>query len=229
MNAGTEWLRWNCDAQSAALNMATDEVLLDMAADLGKPLLRFYSWSELAATFGYFQKYAEVAALTPLRPLIRRPTGGGLVPHDADWTYSLVFPPSHDWYELKAVQSYERIHSWVQSAFQQMKVKAELAPVAKAEGSGQCFLGAEQHDVLWNGSKIAGGAQRRNRKGLLFQGSIQPPPKANRQIWEKAFGELAEQNWNVTWAPFEPEESFRARAQSLCDGKFSRPEYNQKR
>src|SRR5690349_7477154 len=105
--------------------MAWDEALLMAASDTG-PLLRFYGWTEPAATFGYFQKFAVVAGLTRLRPLIRRPTGGGLVPHDADWTYSLVFPPSHPWYQLKAVQSYERVHRWVQAAFCALRADVEL-------------------------------------------------------------------------------------------------------
>ena len=91
-------------------------------------MLRFYGWTEPAATFGYFQKYAEVERATQLRPLIRRPTGGGIVPHDADWTYSLVFPPGHEWHSLKAEESYRRIHDWIQSAFAKLKVETELAP-----------------------------------------------------------------------------------------------------
>ncbi len=94
--------------------MALDEALLEAAARLGRPVLRFYGWTEPAATFGYFQKYAEVERATLLRPLIRRPTGGGIVPHDADWTYSLVFPPDHEWHSLKAEESYRRVHEWIQ-------------------------------------------------------------------------------------------------------------------
>src|SRR5688500_17905926 len=99
------WLLIRSDARSAAENMAVDEALLQWVASWTRPVLRFYSWSEPAATFGYFQKYTEIERMTSLRPLVRRPTGGGLVPHDADWTYSLVFPPSADWYRLKAVES----------------------------------------------------------------------------------------------------------------------------
>ena len=95
----------------SAHNMAVDAMLLESAPALGHPVLRFYSWSERAATFGYFQKYAEVERATLLRPLIRRPTGGGLVPHDADWTYSAIFPPGDAWYGLKAVESYQQ-HPW---------------------------------------------------------------------------------------------------------------------
>ena len=72
---------------------------------LGKPVLRFYGWTAPAATFGYFQKYADVERATLLRPLIRRPTGGGIVPHDADWTYSAGFPPGHEWHLLKAEEA----------------------------------------------------------------------------------------------------------------------------
>src|SRR4051812_8587196 len=100
------WLLLRSPAGSAALNMAIDEMLLLNAAKIGKPALRFYSWSEPAASFGYFQRYADVSRATALHPLVRRPTGGGIVPHDRDWTYSLVFPPSHSWYRLKAIESY---------------------------------------------------------------------------------------------------------------------------
>ena len=108
--------------------MALDEALLEAVARLGKPVLRFYGWTEPAATFGYFQKYAEVERATRLRPLVRRPTGGGIVPHDADWTYSLAFPPGHEWHSLKAEESYRRVHEWIQRAFAKLNVATELAP-----------------------------------------------------------------------------------------------------
>ncbi len=89
--------------------MALDEALLENASSVGRSILRFYGWTEPAATFGYFQKYADIERWTRLRPLIRRPTGGGLVPHDADWTYSLIVPPAEPWYELSATESYRLI------------------------------------------------------------------------------------------------------------------------
>src|SRR2546430_14961898 len=85
------WYLLQSGSGAAAFNMAFDEALLESAARLGRPALRFYGWAERAASFGYSQKYAELARLTSLRPIVRRPTGGGLVPHDADWTHSLVF------------------------------------------------------------------------------------------------------------------------------------------
>ena len=116
------WLLLNSGTCAAAFNMALDEALLESVSRLGQPVLRFYGWTEPAATFGYFQKYAEVERATLLRPLIRRPTGGGIVPHDADWTYSLAFPPGHEWHSLKAEESYRRVHEWIQSAFAKLKV-----------------------------------------------------------------------------------------------------------
>src|ERR1039458_712179 len=56
------WLLLNSGKCGAAFNMALDEVLLENVSQLGKPVLRFYGWTEPAATFGYFQKFAEVAA-----------------------------------------------------------------------------------------------------------------------------------------------------------------------
>src|ERR1700722_8676450 len=123
-----KFLLLNSGKCDPSFNMALDEALLEAMARLQKPVLRFYGWTQPAATFGYFQKYAEVQATTHLRPLIRRPTGGGIVPHDVDWTYAAVFPPGHEWHSLKAEESYRRIHDWLRLAFAVIQVETGLAP-----------------------------------------------------------------------------------------------------
>jgi lipoate-protein ligase A len=210
--------------------MALDAALLETAASRGQPVLRFYSWTEPAASFGYFQKYAEVAQATRLRPLVRRPTGGGLVPHDADWTYSVAFPPKAAWYGLKAVESYQRMHEWVQVAFLALDIVTELAVDCRKALPGQCFAGHEKFDVLWQGKKIAGAAQRRTRDGLLIQGSVQPPPiKIPRADWELAMGEAAVGGQRISWTDFKPDAALQQRADELAAKVFSRDEYNRRR
>jgi lipoyl(octanoyl) transferase len=214
----------------AAFNMALDEALLENVSRLGQPVLRFYGWTEPAATFGYFQKFSEVERATLLRPLIRRPTGGGIVPHDADWTYSFAAPPNHEWHSLKAEESYRRIHEWIQGAFAKLKIETSLAPGKKSEAIGQCFAGYEKSDLLWRGKKIAGAAQRRNKFGLLIQGSVQPPPiSLARADWELAMREVAEKEFGVAWEEFSPSADFRARAEELTFVKYAQTAYNEKR
>jgi lipoate-protein ligase A len=181
------WYLFESGPGDCAFNMGLDEALLQVVPRLGRPVLRFYSWTESAASFGYFQKHAEIERMTLLRPLVRRPTGGGLVPHDADWTYSLVFPPGDGWYALSARDSYRRVHEWIRAAFARLGISTELAPACSQTPPGQCFQGYERHDVLWRGQKIAGAAQRRTRDGLLIQGSVQPQRFATtRADWQKA-------------------------------------------
>src|SRR5438045_2668802 len=96
------WHLLQSGPEDPAFNLALDEALLQAMPRLGRPVLRFYGWTERAASFGYFQKLAEVERLVQLRPLVRRPTGGGIVPHDGDWTYSLAFPTGNEWYSLSA-------------------------------------------------------------------------------------------------------------------------------
>jgi lipoate-protein ligase A len=209
--------------------MAWDEALLEAAPRLGRPVLRFYGWTEPAATFGYFQKFAEIRRLTSLRPLIRRPTGGGLVPHDADWTYSLVFPAGDPWHHLRAVESYRRAHEWIQAAFARVGVAVELSPCCRRDAPGQCFIGAEQSDVLWQGRKIAGAAQRRTRDGLLIQGSIQPPTGSIRSEFERAFGNTARDQWGVEWRTLEADVALTTRVEELTRAKYSSQDYHERR
>ena len=210
--------------------MALDEALLEAAPQFGKPVLRFYGWTERAASFGYFQKYSEIERATTLRPLVRRPTGGGLVPHDADWTYSLVFPPSHAWYAWRATESYERAHQWIRTAFARLSVVTELAEGCRKEIAGQCFAGHEKFDVLWGGRKIAGAAQRRTKTGLLIQGSVQPQPSGvTGTDWQKAMKEFARREWGVEWVDFPMTPALEEQIRKLSEKKYSQADYNERR
>src|SRR6185369_3148933 len=141
-------------------------------------------------------------------------------------TYSLVFPPSHGWYRLKAMESYRRLHEWVCNAFQQVGVAAEVAQTARKEAIGQCFAGPEQFDVVFHHQKIAGAAQRRTRDGLLIQGSVQPPGEMNRAEWEAALITSAVKHLGVHWTDWSPLE-MEAQARELAHTKYSTAEYNE--
>jgi lipoyl(octanoyl) transferase len=224
------WLLLDSGPSDYAFNMGLDEALMDLAPELKHPVLRFYGWTQPAASFGYFQKISEIERTTHLRPLVRRPTGGGLVPHDADWTYSVVVPPNHAWYQLRAAESYERMHRWIQNAFTALNVATELAACCRKESPGQCFAGYEKSDVLWFGKKIAGAAQRRAKTGLLIQGSIQPPPPGiARAAWQSAMTDAAQSARAAHFRSLEITSSLSLRAAELANEKYSRDEHNRRR
>ena len=72
---------------SAAMNMAIDEALLESATVAS---IRFYGWHSPALSFGYFGRFSDVAIYAGERDLVRRWTGGGIVFHGDDLTYSIV-------------------------------------------------------------------------------------------------------------------------------------------
>jgi lipoate-protein ligase A len=226
----SRWHFINSGPCDTGFNMALDEALIETAPHRGCPVLRFYGWTEPAASFGYFQHYAEIASVTKLRPLVRRPTGGGLVPHDADWTYSLAFPRGHQWHGLSATESYERVHEWIRDSFARLGVNSELAPCCRKTIPGQCFVGYEKSDVLWEGRKIAGAAQRRTKSGLLIQGSVQPPPlNLAKADWQAAMCIVAVNRFCTGWEELIVEGELLARAEWLANHKYSQASYNEKR
>jgi len=156
------------DSRSAAMNMAIDEVLLETAA---VPSIRFYEWNHPALSFGYFGKFEDVAAYQ--RDIVRRWTGGGIVFHGEDLTYSLVIPRGSPAFEESSMSIYERTHAAIREALATNGHVSELAANTGPKISESCFANPVRADLLLNGRKIAGAAQRRTRRGLLQQGSIQ--------------------------------------------------------
>lgn len=157
-------------ARAGALNMAIDETLLFTAS---RPLLHFYRWSEPSVSFGYFSRLSEAQAFAGRRALVRRWTGGGVVPHGDDLTYSLIIPSSDPAHAFSSREIYRRVHSVISRALSKSGVRAALAREDAPKTSDSCFANPVIADVMKAGRKIAGAAQRKTRSGLLQQGSIQ--------------------------------------------------------
>jgi lipoate-protein ligase A len=157
--------------RDGALNMAIDEVLVNGAV---RPVLRVYRWKSPSVSFGYFGQIAEVEAAWPARDLVRRWTGGGIVPHGDDYTYTLVVPATCPFAREPAVSTYATVHARVAAAIERhLGRKAALATGSAPKISNACFQNAVQHDIVLGDEKVAGAAQRRTKAGLLHQGSIQ--------------------------------------------------------
>jgi lipoate-protein ligase A len=195
---------------SAAENMALDFLLLQRHPSPAFPRFRHYGWRRPAFTFGYSQRIADIRAALPSFAeatadksegaahstpfdLCRRPTGGGLVDHRDDWTYCLVIPRGHPLEEKPAPDSYRAVHEALAAALRALGVDAAVksAPDDDPAPAGICFTRAEKSDVVRasDGAKLAGAAQKRNKHGLLFQGSIWRPAAGADLDWDR-FQEL---------------------------------------
>lgn len=156
--------------RSAAMNMAIDEALLEMA---DRPSIRFYRWDHPALTFGYFGKFADVKNFAGHGDLVRRWTGGGIVLHGEDLTYALVIPSAEGMKPGSSRLVYAAVHEAISEALRRSGLGAELAQADATSDSEACFERPVIADVLVAGQKVAGAAHRRTRRGLLHQGSIQ--------------------------------------------------------
>jgi lipoate-protein ligase A len=218
-------------AHSAAMNMAIDEALLETAVG---PTIRFYRWRSPALSFGYFGKFSDVASYAAERDLVRRWTGGGIVFHGADLTYSIVIPASDPVFDESSVVIYEGIHRALCGALNKIGTQAVVAGSVDPGGSVvrmratsasgyNCFANPVRADIMINGRKIAGAAQRRTRRGLLQQGSIQGTT-TNIRLAEKFAQALS-----ANCSEIEISEDVFQRAQELAQRKYGTESWLRKR
>jgi lipoyl(octanoyl) transferase len=214
------------------MNMSIDEALLETARI---PTIRFYRWRYPALSFGYFGKFSDVAIYEAERGLVRRWTGGGIVFHGEDLTYSIVIPADDPAFRESSIAIYEKIHCALADALNEMGERAVVAggvdpggialPKATAvSASGyNCFANPVRADVMMEGSKIAGAAQRRTRRGLLQQGSIQGFA-INRDLAQKFARALS-----ADCSQFEINEEILLRARGLAQQKYGAESWLKKR
>ncbi len=165
-----------------SFNMAIDEYLMQSAPEQShEATLRFYSWESLCVTIGYFQSIASISRLIsaklPEASIVRRITGGGLVTHGRDLTFSLAAKSPGKLLPTDTKSSYLKINEAVRVGLKGLFEKIDYAdcktvPSGRAEGERICFERASCYDLLMEGKKILGASQRRKNGALLHQSSI---------------------------------------------------------
>ena len=178
---------------SAAMNMAIDEAILAAQKEQPNPTLRFYSWTQPAFSFGYFQDIASEVDVDACRAdgieLVKRMTGGGTVVHGWELTYTLVLPRGAG--EMNISDAYHIIGQSLVKAFQQLGIPAQCYAAGSYSSSAVtnrtygveaniCLTNPAEHDVISDNKKLAGVSVRRNRNGIMFQGyiSLDMPPSS---------------------------------------------------
>jgi lipoyl(octanoyl) transferase len=230
-----------------ATNMSADEAILESAVR-GVASLRFYTWTEPTLSLGYFQPVEDRHADANLSALawVRRSTGGAAIVHHHELTYALALPSAKEW--SSAEHWICRFHHILQRVLADRGVKSHAVVCGEEQklGAVVCFLHQTPGDLLINGSKVAGSAQRKMRGALLQHGSILlyrseyvphlagicDAEGAPRITPEELAGELklafaADTGWSVTPGGWTAEEQSRTAA--IRAEKYANPAWNEKR
>ncbi len=230
-----------------AWNMAADETLLE-AAVAGTASFRFYGWSQPTLSLGYFQASAVSRAYPRLSELawVRRPSGGAALVHHLEMTYALALPGGAPW--QKSGESWlRRMHTVIRETLAAFGVVVRLCGDQEKKKLGEtlCFLHHTPGDLLIDGSKVVGSAQRKQHGALMQHGSIllvaspwTPHLPGIRELAgailsaESVGVVLAEQLakytcWQLISSEWTPKERERIDALAAC--KYSRPAWNCKR
>lgn len=183
------WTILDTGPASAQHNMELDAKLLEeLDPTSSSPILHLYDWILPSATYGHFIDPSRYFLENPLLDVAKRPTGGGIIFHTSDWAFSALVPAAHPAYSLNIMENYAFINHLVidlitqfmgNSLVFQLSLLPQEPPACNKEASCFCMAKPTRYDVMINGKKVGGGAQRRTKAGFLHQGSLSltPPDK----------------------------------------------------
>ena len=177
-----KWRLINSGFQTGAMNMALDEALLhSVAKGDSLPVLRFYRWQPATVSIGYAQSVITDLDQDVCRQagldVVRRSTGGRAVLHDHEVTYSVIAPLNTDLFGHSVLDCYRVISEILQKTLVQLGLPAELVP-GRSRGAhlnvtkAVCFSAPSQYELVIDGRKVAGSAQKRFGQTFLQHGSI---------------------------------------------------------
>jgi len=220
---------WLDGAHDATENMRRDGLLLAAGERSAEPVLRLFAFDPHGITLGMNQipeRELDLARCEGdgIRWAVR-PTGGRAIFHAEEWTYSLAAPLTHpDWGGSQA-RAYERVSELLVASVRRLGLPAALASVSRRRGSdaprvprgiaAPCFASSARHEVVLEGRKLVGSAQRRTARGLLQQGSLLlgeghlrladylRAPEGRRREWRRKLA-VATRHAGRWWGPAAP-------------------------
>jgi lipoate-protein ligase A len=164
--------------QRGSWNMAVDDFLFRSLGDDPATYLRFYRWEKPTVSIGRSQKIEEVVDMDFCRAngidIVRRVTGGKLVLHHREVTYSICSSDT-EIFSPKLVSSYRLISEALKQGLRKMGIESGLAketPSSYSRGRLPCFSHPARDEIERQGKKIIGSAQKRTGKKFLQHGSI---------------------------------------------------------
>ncbi len=159
-------------------NMAQDEALfLSFCKNESLPIFRIYGWMPAGFSFGFPQDIKEFLNIKECQkqniPYVRRMTGGSVIYHKNDISYSVICKKDDLAIKGTIADSYRVVSLFLVNAYKKMGLGAKFSMQNKNEEvSGFCSAVHESYDVTIGGKKIGGSAQRRRRDIIFQHGSI---------------------------------------------------------
>jgi lipoyl(octanoyl) transferase len=169
-------------AHSPTFNMAADLFLMESCKTGAPVFLRLYEWAPACITIGYMQKAPEILDLKTMAKdgifWIRRPTGGRAVLHYSDITYSVIFSVGQAGLGKNVSETYAVISKCLLAGLAIMGIRGSTehsspqSLEAMREVKLPCFLAPNRNEIMVQGRKLVGSAQKRTEIAVLQHGSM---------------------------------------------------------
>jgi len=155
--------------------------------------VRFYWWVPPAVSLGTGQEPDAVVNREFCRsagiPVVRRPTGGSAIFHDEELTYAVVAPTGSHPAFAQPLSAYLSICDAIREGIRRLGVDLDIRGVSHgkepAYTAEACFVLSSRHDLVKDGKKVVGSAQRWNSRAFLQHGSI--VLDVREEVWRGIF------------------------------------------
>ena len=193
-HAPHRWRFLNTGFGNAFFNMAVDEMLAQsVTAGTSDPTVRVFGWQPPAVSFGYAQRVSRDIDTESCREagidIVRRPTGGRAVLHWNELTYSVVCNDNDPVVGATIQDAYRVISKCLVAGIRSLGIDARFEPGRRPSPSpvgkdvaAPCFSSTSQYEVILEGKKLVGSAQRRFGGATLQHGSLLIGPEHKRIV-----------------------------------------------
>lgn len=229
-----EWRLIPFGVYSPSLNMAIDEAIFQrMVENRVPPILRLYTWNPAALSIGYFQDTESLLIKRYVEkgyPLVRRPTGGLVVLHENEMSYSMVGVFARDGFPENRQVAYKKAHESIKEALSAFGFEVNLYH-GKDPGKKETFCSSSQiaYDIILSGKgKIGGSAQKVASETLLQHGYISLPEGIDGNCLRAKTIENFEKIFQIKLKQQELTEAELSLSQKLAKEKYEKWEWNYK-